>query len=320
MASLSKVSFRELSNLYLKKGLSTYKIASQFGCNPKTVYYWLKKNRIKTRPIKKTFIKKGTLIMLYEKKKMSLKQIGALYNMTASGIFKRMKKFDIRLRESWDTNTGTKEPFTGTLVEKAYMIGFRLGDLGIRQSSPETKRVLVGTNTTKKDQIELVGDLFKKYSKVWISKPNNIGVMSFSAILHSSFSFLLPKKDAIEKWIMTNDQTMRAFTAGYVDAEGSFGVYNKRAKFRLGSYDKGILKQINGWLKRNRIKSILEQERKMKIGQNKDFWRITVNEAKSILILYKLLFPYMKHKKRRKDFVYARQNINLRLRNGTIRV
>ena len=86
--------------------------------------------------------------------------------MSPSGVLKRTRKLNIHLRESWDTNTGIKKPFTGNLVEKAYMIGFRLGDLGICESSPRTKMILVGTNTTKNDQIELVSNLFKKYSSV----------------------------------------------------------------------------------------------------------------------------------------------------------
>lgn len=320
MTLISKITPTELHNLYINKQLSTYEIADLLNCDPKTVYYWLKKYNIKTRSVKKEPIQKKILIDLYENQKMSLKEIGLKYHMTPSGIFKRTKKYKINLRNSWDINTGIKKPFTGNLEEKAYMIGFRLGDLGVRESSPRTKMILIGTNTTKEEQIELVRNLFKKYSKVWISKPNKIGVMSFSTILHPSFSFLLPKIDTIENWIMANRHTTIAFIAGYIDAEGSFGIYNKRAKFRIGSYDKGILKQIHNWLRQNQIKSIFVLERKRKIGQNKDFWRITINDSKSLHVLYQLLHSSLRHKKRRKDFDKVVKNIFLRVKNGTIRI
>jgi hypothetical protein len=240
--------------------------------------------------------------------------------MTASGILKRMRNFNIPLRDSWEANTGKKLAFNGSLKEKAYMIGFRLGDLGIRQSSPKTKMILVGTNTTKNDQIILVKNLFKKYSKVWVSKPNKIGVMSFSTILHPSFLFLLPKSKNIEKWILLSNTNMAAFVGGYIDAEGSFGIYDKRSRFRLGSYDKEILEQIHTWLKIHKIKSIYILERQKRVGQNNDFWRITINDSKSLAVLHKLVFLYLRHSKRRSDFTKVMENINSRVQNGTIQL
>ncbi|MFH1971456.1 MAG: LAGLIDADG family homing endonuclease [Patescibacteria group bacterium] len=309
---------KELVNLYTKEKLSTYKIANLLECNVRTITNKMKLYHIQARSVKKDPTSKNRLVDLYQNKRLSLKKIGLMYKMTPSGILKRVRKFNIPLRKSWETNTGIKIQFEGTPVEKAYMIGFRLGDLGVRQSSKRTKMIKVGSNTTKGEQISLIKNLFKKYSKVWVSKPNPIGVTSVSTILHPSFSFLLPKNDNIEKWIKSNTTTMQAFIAGYIDAEGSFGVYDKRAKFRLGSYDKNILKQISIWFGNCGMKSILKLERKKKPGQNKDFWRITINEANSLLLLYGAIYKYIRHKKRISDFKKIIENINLRLKNGTI--
>lgn len=309
-----------LEKLYTEDKLSTYKIATILQCDPKTIYRYLRKYNIKTRPVNKLPISKNNLLNLYKNKHLSLKQVGILYNMTASGILKRMREFNIPMRDSWETNTGEKLPFNGSLEEKAYMIGFRLGDLGVRQSSNRTQMIKVDSNTTKREQVVLIKSLFKKYSKIWIGEPNKTGTISISTILHPSFSFLLPKNDHIENWIRHDGKIMSAFTAGYLDAEGSFGVYNKRAKFRVGSYDKGILKQINEWFKQNKIKSILELERVKKVGQNNDFWRITVNEAKSLVRLKKIILPHLRHSKRIADFTSILKNINLRAQNGTIQL
>jgi hypothetical protein len=276
---------------------------------------------MKRRENKKVPISKDNLVELYQTKKYSLMKIGKIYGITPSAVFRKVQRTHIKLRNSWDTNTKhERKRFTGTRTEKAYLIGFRLGDLGVRQKSKITKSVLVGSNTTKPEQVKLIKTLFSRYSYVWVSKPSKIGVICMSTLLHPSFSFLLPKNDLIENWILQSSSYTAAFVAGYTDAEGSFGVYNRRAKFRLGSYDKGILKQTDIWLKSKNIKSIFELERIKKKGQNKDYWRITINEAKSLLKLYKEIFPYMKHGKRISDFTRVKQNIELRLQNGTIRV
>ncbi len=279
----------------------------------------MKKVGICTRSIKKANIDEKILSNLYLEKRLSLKKIGNLYNMSASGILKRMRKLKLPTRNSWETNIiHAKKPFLGSNEEKAYLIGFRIGDLGVRLSSKQTKNIRVNSNTTKKEQAGLIRGLFENYSDVWISKPNNSGVISTSTILHSSFSFLLPKADLIEKWIKINKHYMSSFVAGYVDAEGSFGIYNNRARFRLGSYDRNILTDITGWLRGFGINTLLYLERKQSEKLNHDFWRLTVNEGRSLIELYDLIYYRLKHDKRRRDFYKAKENIERRSRDGTI--
>ena len=67
---------------------------------------------------------------------------------------------------------------------------------------------------------------------MWISKPNKIGV-NFP-FLHPSFSFLLPKKDVVEKVDYDRIQTAIAFIAGYIDQKVVLCI-QQRAKFRVGS-------------------------------------------------------------------------------------
>lgn len=309
----------ELMRLYLNNKISIRNIAHKFKVSEKTVTERFKDFGITPRKLKNVYIDGKTLLNLYEKG-YSLKRIGEMYNVTASTVLKKTRSNNIPLRSTWEASTGVKKPFNGTLEEKAYMIGFRIGDLGVRQSSPKTNRVLVGSNTTKDEQVLLMSNLFKNYSNVWVSKPNKIGVMSFSTMLHPTFSFLLPKNDNIESWIKINKKLMTSFVAGYIDAEGSFGVYNNRSKFRIGSYDKNILKQIDQWLSKLKIKSILKLERIKKLGQNNDFWRITVNEAASLNRLHILVYDKLRHKKRKSDFDKVKKNIFLRSKNGTIQL
>jgi hypothetical protein len=39
-----------------------------------------------------------------------------------------------------------------------------------------------------------------------------------------------------------------AFAAGYIDAEGSFGVYEGRARFKVDSYDEAVHVWLHDWL------------------------------------------------------------------------
>lgn len=308
-----------LKDIYLNRKLSTYKTGALLHCDPKTVFYWLRKHNIPTRPIYKGEITANILFNLYINKKLSLKKIGKMYKMSSAGILKRMKKLNIPRRTSWEANTSAKIPFCGPIKEKAYLIGFRIGDLGVRTPSKVTQSVLVGSNTTKNDQATLIKNLFKKYSKVWISKSKN-GIISISALLHKSFNFLVPKKDCIEKWILKNRNLMLFFMAGYIDAEGSFGVYDNRGKFRIGSYDKNILASMSGFLNKNNIKNILNLERKLGKKQNGDFWRLTINDGYSLFKFHNLIADKIRHNKRKADFQLVIENIHSRLYNGTIHV
>lgn len=310
-----KISKKELENLYIKKKLSTYKIAKILNCTVMTIRKRMQKYRIVVRPLKKVFIEKNTLENYYLKNKLSLSKIGKIYNINAVAVLKKIRKYRIPLRKSWETNTiHIKKPFSGSIEEKAYLIGFRLGDLGVRQKSTKTYSVLVGCNSTKIEQINLIKSLFEKYSHIWIST-NSKGVTSVTTLLHPSFSFLIPKQDNIESWIINHTKYIMAFIAGYTDAEGSIGVYAGRAKFRLGSYDFQILKQITEELKKRNIRAILKLEvpkgfiNKQGVINNGDFWRITVNEKQSLFKLFNLLLPYMKHEKRINNLVEAKNNI-----------
>lgn len=312
-----KISKNRLRNLYTTEKLSTYKIAEIIGCDPKTIYHKLKKYRISTRPRKIVKIDKKKLEDLYLKRRFSLAKIGKIYKCCPVAILKKMRNENISRRTSWETNEKYKKTdFDGNLLTKAYLLGFRAGDLGVRRQSETTGSIKVGCNSTKPAQINLIRNLFKDYGPVWVGKPNKKGVRSIDILLNKSFSFLLPKEDKIDNWILKKRNCLAAFTAGYTDAEGNIGIYDKRARFRLGSYDIGILKSIYKNFKKLQIKSGLRLETKAgfvdKRGliHNGDFWRITFNEKNSLLSLFKEIGPYLKHDDKIKAMKMALKNIS----------
>ena len=306
-----KIPKKELKDLYTKKKLSAYKVAKLYNCSPKTIYHKLKEFGIVIRPLKRLSIKRDKLYDLYFNKRLSLATISKLYGCNPVAIFKKMKKHKLSCRTSWEANEKhLKYNFSGNLDEKAYLLGFRAGDLGVRKTSKITGTIHIACNSTKLAQIQLIESLFKKYGPVWISKPNKRGVQSVDTLVNSSFSFLLPKEDKIDSWILKNKEYFIAYLAGYTDAEGSIGIYDNRAKFRIGTYDIGILREITKNLNNQGIKAILKLERKKETGKlNGDFWRITINEKNSLTFLFHLIRPHLKHSDRIKAMEKATKNI-----------
>lgn len=308
----------ELRDLYLNQHLSTYDIAEKFGCDPKTVYYWLKKFNIPTRPRKVILINKEKLEKLYESG-FSLKEIGNQLGCNASAVLKKFGKFNIKTRTSWENNIIHKKTnFSNDSIEKAYLVGFRTGDLNVRQLSALSS-ITVKSNTTHLVQVELMKKLFSKYGPVWVGQPKNPQKVFHCTIsLNNSFSFLIPRHYSIPNYIMRSRKTFLAFLAGYTDAEGTIRIYNNTARFRIGSYDKNILLQIHNRLLALTIQNTFHLERPAgqygKLIHNGDFYRVTIAGKTALKLCLTLLLPYLKHGRRRQDAILALQNVQSRLK------
>jgi hypothetical protein len=211
-----------------------------------------------------------------------------------------------------------KRDFSNDLTEKAYLIGFRLGDLNVYQTSKNSEVIIVRCHTTTKEQIELMQRLFGKYGKVSVSENKKDKSYHINCFLNKSFLFLLPKEDAVKEWISNNNECSSAFAAGYTDAEGNIGIYDGRARFKIDAYDKNIIKWFYRWFCNNEIicpapKKIgtKNQVYNITLGYkyNKDLWRIRVSKTYSLLIMFNLIKPYLKHKQRIKDLENCIKNI-----------
>jgi intein-encoded DNA endonuclease-like protein len=112
--------------------------------------------------------------------------------------------------------------------------------------------------------------------------------------------------------------------AGYVDAEGSFGLNQLKARFKIDSYDVEILGWMRGVLQKSSLHIIFRQIAKKgqpqyRIGIfHKDLWRFEINEARSIFRFIHMVSPYMRHEKRKADMIRCQHNIEERLYKRTI--
>lgn len=313
----------ELEALYIQKKFSTDHMGKLLGVNHATILNYLKKydiaRRSKLGNRKPVCIEKKILIDLYLNKKLTQKRIAQRFGHSNFGIQRWMKIYGIKSRIDSESHTKyLKFDFSGDLLEKAHMIGFRLGDLNVYKVH---ELVQVRCSTTKIAQVELIRGMFKKYGNVHVWKAKR-GTFEIVALLNNSFDFLLPKQDKIEDWMMADKKLLLSFLAGYSDAESCIhmkknlhGSKMPIAGFELATYDKNILNQLGEKLKElglifpePYIKSIAGVDKRGR-RHNKDCWRISIYRKDAVWKLLNWLELLMKHQTKLNSIVEAKKNI-----------
>lgn len=272
----------------------------------------------------KVNIQREELEKLYWNQQMSTFKIGKLYYCSHSTIRNRILELGIPIKSSSIARMRyRKSDFSGDLVEKAYMIGFRLGDLNVYQVNIHSELIVARCNTTHKVQIDLIRDLFSKYGKVTIS-PGAYST-NINCYLNKTFDFLIPKYNQIPNWLVQSKLTAIAFIAGYTDAEGNFILNQTRARFKIDSYDLEILTWISDWLQKQGVRvkfRCISKKGDLRTNGtrfNNDLWRINVNEAFSLLRFIRYIKPFTKHKTRLRDMIICERNIKKRIKNRSIK-
>jgi len=281
-------------------------------------------------PKKLTPVPKNFLRRLYLEEKLSSYQIAQKLNCSQSFIMKKLKEYKVPTRSIQDAKALTKprykrKNFNGSLGQKAYLIGFRIGDLYINQTHKNSPTLRIGTNSTKTAQIELVEKLFKPYGHIWKSRPYFLKSKTTTRIqkavhircfVNRSFDFLKDKKDEIVPWILKSKKYFAAFLAGYIDAEGSFCICGGDGVAYVGSQDKNIIHQIQKKLIELGILCRPPQIKRKKGTRdirgtisNEDVWGVWIHRKNAILKLINLINPYLKHADKRRRMKILMNNI-----------
>lgn len=314
------ISKRELEDLYLNKGLTTYEIAERYGSCQATIWKKLKQHNIKAReakPRNSNVPSKEELIELYVTKKLSTWEIEKRHGYCRGTIHRKLKEYRIKRRNLAESHLiYPRNNFSGNSLEKAYLIGFRLGDLRVRKVYDNSETIHVDCGSTIKEQIDLIKSLFEKYGRVWVSLPNKRGSRQIEAFLDLSFSFLLSK--TTPAWILRNNANFASFLAGFTDAEGCIGIYSGRAVYRLGNYDNDLLFLIANKLARLGITAHIYNDHNKgyvtKAGyvHNADYWQLVVGKKSHLLNLFNLIGPHIRHENKVKALSKAVNNIQER--------
>jgi hypothetical protein len=314
-----KLSKDKLRKLYSDEKLSIKEISKKFNCSYFKIWKVMKRFGIKSRSLseantlnnlkRKIVIPKEKLEELYINRKISSLGIANMYNCHHSVILNRLNENNIKTRDSVEANTKyPKKDFDGTEEEKAYMLGFALGDLNVRKINKDGRTIVIQGNSTINNQISLIKFLFENYGPIKINNINQGFAKKEKRIivyLNESFNFLLYKMDRIPEWALSNENVFFAFFAGYIDAEGHIRT-KMPTWLSISSYDKGILNQLHKNLIKNGITcpgikisakkgySTLTKPSPYK----KDMWCLGVYSKKSLLQLFVKIMPYLKHKNR----------------------
>ncbi|OGI69071.1 hypothetical protein A3A09_02875 [Candidatus Nomurabacteria bacterium RIFCSPLOWO2_01_FULL_42_20] len=254
-----------------------------------------------------------TLVDLYIHQHLSSYQIAKKMNCSQALIMKKLKIYKIRTRTIQQGKALTKpiyerKNFTGTLEEKAYIIGFRLGDLHVSKTHPNSPTIRVSSNSTKKEQIKLIRELFAPFGHVKEIGPDKKGAVNIRSYLNNSFEFLVSKYSNVPSWVLKSKKYSSAFFAGYVDAEGTFAISNRNQPlFSIKSQDKGIMLDIQKYiLPKIGVKTRFQFVRAAgsiisNIRSNKDVFGIFVYNKKDLTKILDSLLPYLRHEKRKSD-------------------
>jgi hypothetical protein len=188
--------------------------------------YYSQKARCSYR--KRKIPPRGVLEELYWDYELSLPKIARVFGVHHSAVHRWLGKYKIRIRDRTEASIKSitkfaKKLFSGNLEEKAYLIGFRLGDLHARRTRRQIEVTVMSTIPSMR---VLMHDLFSQYTTV-VESPhkdkegyNPYGYCwRIYCYLDRSFEFLLPIK--VPRWILDNDTYFYAFLAGFFDAEGS---------------------------------------------------------------------------------------------------
>ncbi len=194
---------------------------------------------------------------LHNGKKLSLLQISKEVGRSYMAIWGLCRALEIRTRSVAEAQSNSAEsrskhkrrPFGGTEEDRAYMLGFKNGDLTAWQVSGTA--VMVTSTTTHPAFAELFRELFREYGHVYEYPMYEEGKgykWKLAVRLDNSFRFLLkPAVEAVQE-LSAERSTYLSWLAGLVDSDGNIYVSGGRGspRIRVGIYnsDVPLLKSI----------------------------------------------------------------------------
>ncbi|CAN5679506.1 hypothetical protein BH11PAT2_BH11PAT2_07690 [soil metagenome] len=240
---------------------------------------------------------------LYSKKHLSTWKIAEMAGVSRSHVRTLLQRYCIPIRTSAEAHRQyERKPFDGSEEDRAYLLGFAIGDLRVRRQHKGGETIGIACSSTHSAQISLIYNLFSPYGRVWIGKENSKGVVAIEAFVDLSFSFLLKKTRNIE-WVFRKESHFYAFLAGFTDAEGSICV-TRQGKMILawGQYDQNLLQKIHDALQvfgyrvgNVRSDHLAGYQGKDGYIRNKDYHHLVCAARESLLKLLIALKSYIRH-------------------------
>jgi hypothetical protein len=309
------VDTQEIVRLYVEEGLRGAAIADRLGCTPSIVYSRLESAGV--RRSRRARLHREEVVSAYLGGESCL-SIGRRAGVAAATVARHLRSWGVAMRTHAEALQPVgRVPCPKSRELRAYLLGFAWGDLAVQP--PQGRGITVGitSSTTHEAQVDLIRSAFEPFGKVYVFTCGS--VRSLRVSLDSSFRFLLAKYGgAVPPWV-AGPTVEAAFAAGYIDAEGSFGVYDGRARFKLDSCDHEVHSWLHAWLDRVGVPfvgRVVERcgERPNGLRLNRDLHRINVNDALGLARLVATIDPFARHERRRATMAAAVQNVVDRMR------
>jgi hypothetical protein len=302
----------EIVRLYVEDGLRAQAIARRLGVTPALVY-----DRLERAGIPRTrfaHLPLDEIVSLYVKDRWSTPRIASHYGVACTTVARRLRGAGVALRGRGGRPASDRPTCPRSLTFRAYVLGLVWGDFAVERPNADGRAVRLGTSTTRREQVELAKAVFGRFGDV-----RHTGTYVW-VLLDESFEFVEAKHcPDVPEWIERLDGPA-AFAAGYIDAEGSYGVYEGRGRFRLSSCDAGVMAWIHQWLERigvrNHLRCFSRRGTVLADGsvRRQDVWTLTVNEGQSLLRMIASLEPFARHQARVARMFDVRQNVLERAR------
>lgn len=272
----------------------------------------------------KIILNKKLLNELYIDRNLTPDEIGRRFKCSFKTVRNRLQEFGIPFKSpAFARMRYKKSDCTVNPMVKAYMVGFRIGDLNVYNRGEKSETIVVRCHTTHKVQVSVIKSLFNSFGRVTISPRGQH--YTVNCFLNRSFEFLLFKDERAWEWIKKDDVLIRSFVAGYSDAEGNFIINQKRGRFKIDSYDFSILEFIYSWMLRSGIHAKFRCIRKKgpswakQPSLNNDLWRLNVNSATALERFVNSILPFLRHANRIRGAKECLKNIVSRRKNETIK-
>jgi intein-encoded DNA endonuclease-like protein len=250
-------------------------------------------------------------------------KIAEIISLSRSYVRTLLIKNEISLRTRAESHRKyLRTSFSGSMAQRAYLLGFAIGDLRVRKQYDAGETIGIACSSTHPAQIKLINELFSSHGHVWISEPNVKGVVSCEAFVDLSFSFLLKKVRIIE-WVFETETYFYAFLSGFTDAEGSI-FFTKQGKIVIswGQYDKELLEKIRITLNKYGCKtgSVISDNLAGYIGKDgyarkQDYYKVSCAAQESLLMILLALKPYIRHDEKKQKLTLAVKRLKLLLKN-----
>ena len=299
------------------------KILATFGRLNQSVSGNVYCNRVCYASSMRTLVTREQLDYWYNELGEDTEQIGRRLGINGRTVRDLMEKHGLSRRSKAEAAIEyERRPFSGDETEKAYMIGFRLGDLNVRMDMPTSQTIHIRCGTTVPAQVDLIRGLFEPYGHV-NTRIGTHGETQVECSLDMSFDFLLPKEDRVPEWVTPNDPYFWAFLAGYMDAEGYIGLIRnkdrRRAVVEIASCQLGILQTLWNGLNARSLRCP-DLHLKCRSGttdnrgnhHNCDFYVLHISRKASLDTLFREIEPFLKHANKRDAMTLAWDNVRER--------